>query len=44
MDFKVAGTADGITAVQMDIKIGGVTREIMRRPHQTCRTPTSSTP
>jgi polyribonucleotide nucleotidyltransferase len=30
MDFKVAGTADGITAVQMDIKIGGVTREIMR--------------
>ena len=30
MDFKVAGTADGITAVQMDIKTGGVTREIMR--------------
>jgi polyribonucleotide nucleotidyltransferase len=30
MDFKVAGTADGITAVQMDIKVGGVTREIMR--------------
>jgi polyribonucleotide nucleotidyltransferase len=30
MDFKVAGTAEGITAVQMDIKIGGVTREIMR--------------
>ena len=30
MDFKVAGTADGVTAVQMDIKIGGVTREIMR--------------
>ncbi|MCC6767183.1 MAG: polyribonucleotide nucleotidyltransferase [Deltaproteobacteria bacterium] len=30
MDFKVAGTGDGITAVQMDIKIGGVTREIMR--------------
>jgi polyribonucleotide nucleotidyltransferase len=30
MDFKVAGSADGITAVQMDIKIGGVTREIMR--------------
>ncbi len=30
MDFKVAGTADGITSVQMDIKIGGVTREIMR--------------
>jgi polyribonucleotide nucleotidyltransferase len=30
MDFKVAGTAEGITSVQMDIKIGGVTREIMR--------------
>jgi polyribonucleotide nucleotidyltransferase len=29
MDFKVAGTAEGITALQMDIKIGGVTREIM---------------
>ncbi|MFQ5666295.1 MAG: polyribonucleotide nucleotidyltransferase [Candidatus Binatia bacterium] len=31
MDFKVAGTADGITALQMDIKIGRVTREIMRQ-------------
>lgn len=30
MDFKVAGTADGITALQMDIKIGGITEEIMR--------------
>jgi len=30
MDFKVAGTAEGITALQMDIKIGRVTREIMR--------------
>jgi polyribonucleotide nucleotidyltransferase len=29
MDFKVAGTRDGITALQMDIKIGGVSREIM---------------
>ena len=29
MDFKVAGTAEGITALQMDIKISGVTREIM---------------
>ncbi|MGL5540056.1 MAG: polyribonucleotide nucleotidyltransferase, partial [Erysipelotrichaceae bacterium] len=28
MDFKVAGTADGITALQMDIKIDGLTREI----------------
>jgi polyribonucleotide nucleotidyltransferase len=30
MDFKVAGTKDGITALQMDIKITGVTFEIMR--------------
>jgi len=29
MDFKVAGTGDGITALQMDIKITGITREIM---------------
>ena len=29
MDFKVAGTADGITALQMDIKINGITKEIM---------------
>ncbi|HWJ44289.1 MAG TPA: S1 RNA-binding domain-containing protein, partial [Gaiellaceae bacterium] len=29
MDFKVAGTSEGITALQMDIKITGVTREIM---------------
>lgn len=31
MDFKVAGTAAGITALQMDIKIAGVTRDIMRQ-------------
>jgi polyribonucleotide nucleotidyltransferase len=31
MDFKVAGTQAGITGLQMDIKITGVTREIMRR-------------
>lgn len=31
MDFKVAGTAKGITAIQMDIKIDGVTKEIMER-------------
>ena len=31
MDFKVAGTKEGVTAVQMDIKIQGVTREIMTR-------------
>ncbi len=30
MDFKVAGTKDGITALQMDIKIKGVTREILK--------------
>jgi len=29
MDFKVAGTAKGVTAIQMDIKIGGVSREIL---------------
>jgi len=29
MDFKVAGTRDGVTALQMDIKIDGITREIM---------------
>ena len=31
MDFKVAGTTDGITALQMDIKIDGITTEIMRQ-------------
>ena len=30
MDFKVAGTSEGITALQMDIKISGITEEIMR--------------
>jgi polyribonucleotide nucleotidyltransferase len=30
MDFKVAGTAQGITSLQMDIKISGITEEIMR--------------
>ena len=30
MDFKVAGTAQGITALQMDIKVSGITMEIMR--------------
>ncbi|WP_265530439.1 polyribonucleotide nucleotidyltransferase [Sphingomicrobium marinum] len=29
MDFKVAGTADGITSLQMDIKVAGITKEIM---------------
>jgi polyribonucleotide nucleotidyltransferase len=31
MDFKVAGTADGICALQMDIKIDGITKEIMEK-------------
>jgi len=31
MDFKVAGTPDGITALQMDIKVGGITTEVMRK-------------
>jgi polyribonucleotide nucleotidyltransferase len=30
MDFKVAGTRDGVTALQMDIKVSGITPEIMR--------------
>jgi polyribonucleotide nucleotidyltransferase len=30
MDFKVAGTAEGVTAIQMDIKVKGITPEIMR--------------
>lgn len=30
MDFKVAGTSSGVTALQMDIKIDGITRDIMR--------------
>src|SRR5215470_15474655 len=31
MDFKVAGTSEGVTALQMDIKIHGVTKEVMRQ-------------
>ncbi|RMD83693.1 MAG: polyribonucleotide nucleotidyltransferase [Candidatus Dadabacteria bacterium] len=31
MDFKVAGTAEGVTAVQMDIKIDGIPREVMQK-------------
>ena len=37
MDFKVAGTADGITALQMDIKVGGITTEIMRKALEQAR-------
>jgi len=31
MDFKVAGTSEGITALQMDIKIDGITEDIRQR-------------
>ncbi len=34
MDFKIAGTADGVTAVQMDIKINGLPTDIMARAMQ----------
>ena len=34
MDFKVAGTKDGITALQMDIKISGITEDILREALQ----------
>ena len=31
MDFKVAGTSEGVTAIQMDNKVGGVTKDVMRQ-------------
>jgi polyribonucleotide nucleotidyltransferase len=37
MDFKVTGTADGITALQMDIKVSGITMEIMRKALEQAR-------
>ena len=37
MDFKVAGTKDGITALQMDIKVGGITAQIMREALEQAR-------
>ncbi len=37
MDFKVAGTHDGITAIQMDIKIHGLTREIVEEAVYRCK-------
>ncbi|UXV43369.1 polyribonucleotide nucleotidyltransferase [Staphylococcus simulans] len=37
MDFKVAGTKDGITAIQMDIKIDGLTREIIEEALEQAR-------
>jgi polyribonucleotide nucleotidyltransferase len=37
MDFKVAGTATGITALQMDIKVAGITMEVMRKALEQAR-------
>ena len=37
MDFKVTGTTDGITALQMDIKVSGITTEIMRKALEQAR-------
>jgi polyribonucleotide nucleotidyltransferase len=37
MDFKVTGTATGITALQMDIKVSGITTEIMRKALEQAR-------
>ena len=37
MDFKVAGTAEGITALQMDIKIAGVTQDVMKKAIEQAR-------
>jgi polyribonucleotide nucleotidyltransferase len=37
MDFKVAGTGTGITALQMDIKVGGITLDIMRQALEQAR-------
>ena len=37
MDFKVTGTAEGITALQMDIKVSGITMEIMRKALEQAR-------
>ncbi|WP_243361715.1 polyribonucleotide nucleotidyltransferase [Fundidesulfovibrio terrae] len=37
MDFKVAGTAEGVTGIQMDIKITGIPKEVMRQALQQAR-------
>jgi polyribonucleotide nucleotidyltransferase len=37
MDYKVAGTATGITALQMDIKVSGITTEVMRKALEQAR-------
>ena len=39
MDFKVAGTADGITALQMDIKISGITFAILEEALAAAKSP-----
>jgi polyribonucleotide nucleotidyltransferase len=38
MDFKVAGTKDGITAIQMDTKIGGISNELVRETFDRAKT------
>ncbi|MCX6349192.1 MAG: polyribonucleotide nucleotidyltransferase, partial [Candidatus Aureabacteria bacterium] len=38
MDFKVAGTKDGVTGLQMDIKVGGISEEIMKQALARART------
>lgn len=38
MDFKVAGTSEGVTALQMDIKIQGITREVLEEALEQART------
>lgn len=37
MDFKVAGTKDGVTSFQMDVKVPGVTKEVLRRALEQAR-------
>jgi polyribonucleotide nucleotidyltransferase len=37
MDFKVTGTRDGVTGLQMDIKVAGVTREVMQKALEQAR-------
>ncbi|HAQ56355.1 MAG TPA: polyribonucleotide nucleotidyltransferase [Acholeplasmatales bacterium] len=37
MDFKIAGTKDGVTAIQMDIKVDGISREIMQEALEQAR-------
>jgi len=38
MDFKVAGTRDGVTALQMDIKVSGLSREVLEKALEQART------